>query len=122
MSRQLPLLALVILVCIGCSGSPGMRAERVEKNGTLTLKGAPLTDVVINLQPTVVECFAAAATVTDGKFKITVIPGRYCYFITQGKLPASYKAVPEEYREPTLELRDELVVDSGTSSIDIKIE
>ena len=122
MSRQLPLLALVMLVCSGCSGSPGVRAERVEKNGTLTLKGAPLTDVVINLQPTVVECFAASATVTDGKFKISLIPGKYCYFITQGKSPASYKAVPQEYREATLELRDELVVDSGSSSIDISIE
>ena len=122
MSRLLPLLALVLLVFSGCSsGDPGKKPEPVEKNGTLKLNGAPLTDVVVNLQPTTPNCHPVAATVTDGKFKVTVIPGTYLFFITQGKLPASYKGVPQEYREASLE-RDELVVASGDSTIDISIE
>jgi hypothetical protein len=121
MVRFLPLLALVFSVCIGCSNSPGLRSEPVEKSGTLKLNGAPLNDVVLNLRPTTIDCQPAVATVTEGKFKISAIPGKYCVYITQGKLPASYKAVPEEYREPSLE-RDELVIDSGTSSIDINLE
>lgn len=121
MVRLLPLLALVVSVGMGCSGSPGKRPELVEKSGTLTLNGTPLSGVVLNLRPTTIECQPAEATVTDGKFTVAVIPGTYCFYITPGKVPAAYKGVPEEYREASLE-RDELIVDSGASSIDIKIE
>lgn len=121
MPRLISLIALAILSCSGCSSEPRKNPDPVDVTGTVTYKGKPLTDVVLNLQPTG-GGHPVAATVLDGKFKSLVTPGKYCYFITEGSSPAGLKNVPNEYREATLDLRDEIIVASETSTIDIELD
>lgn len=121
MSRFWPLLALVLISCLGCSGDPGKNPDAIELTGTVKLNGKPLTNVVLHLQPTG-GGHPVETPVVDGKVKALVTPGKYCYFITEGESPEAFKAIPKEYHTPTLELRDEIVVDSSTTSLEIDLE
>ena len=121
MSRLWPLLVLASLSCFGCSGEPAKNPDPVEVTGTLKLNGKPLSDVVLNLQPTK-GGHPVITKVTDGKFKALITPASYCYYVTEGDKPEGIKAVPKEYREATLDLRDQVTVEPGASTLDIDLE
>ena len=122
MRRLLPLLALVLMGSVGCSSDPGKVPDPIQMTGTVKMKGAPLSGVVLNLQPTAPGAHPVAAPLTDGKFSALVTPGKYCYFFTEGKVPAAYKSIPNEYRIPDTETRDEIVVEADTPTIEIAFE
>lgn len=122
MRRLLPLLALVLISTVGCSSEPGKNPDPFEVTGTVKLKGVPLSDVVLNLLPTTPGAHPVAPPLTDGKFKVLIAPGSYSYYISEGKSPSAFKAIPNEYRLPSTETRDEIVIEAGTPTIEINIE
>lgn len=118
MRKLLPWLALAIIGCGGATIVPN--PDPVDVSGSVTLSDKPVLDVVLNLQPTGAG-LPAVIPVTDGKFTAKLIPGKYAYFITEGKSPASFKAIPKEFREASLD-RDELEVNDDTTSLDIAMD
>ena len=99
MRKISPLLGLVL---VGCAGDPGRNPDPVEVTGSVRVAGKPVTDVVLNLQPTGAGG-QAAVPVRNGEFKGTVVPGRYTYYFTEGRAPAAYRAIPEKYRAGSLD-------------------
>lgn len=120
--RLWPVLALIVIVGLGCSREPVRNAEPVQVTGSVKLKGAAVTGVVLNLQPTAPGAHPVSTPVTDGVFSALMTPGRYCYFITEGKSPAAIRAVPKEYLRPDIELRDEIVVEASSPTVEIDME
>ena len=122
MQRVLALVLMGLTGIVGCGGysNPGKVADPVDVSGTVTFKGQPLNDVTLNLQPAGAG-HPVVATVTDGKFKAHVTPGEYIYFFTEGSSPAILETLPKDYRSPN-DLREPLVVDSSTSSLDLKVD
>lgn len=80
MRKLFPLLVFVF--AIGCSGTAPKAADMTEITGTVTMGGQPVSDVVLNLQPTG-EGTIAAIPVQQGKIKAMVTPGKYTYYITE---------------------------------------
>lgn len=124
MRRLLPWLALVLIHCGGCETNPPKVPEAIEVTGTVTLRGKPVTDVVLNLQPAG-PGHPVVAPVANGKFKALVTPGKYNYFISQGESPAGLSTIPKMYHqlnEDTVETRDQVVVEADTSTIEVAMD
>jgi hypothetical protein len=95
MRRLIPLFGLIVAGCT--SINPGKNPEQVEISGKVTMNGRPVSDVVFNLQPTG-QGTQAVYPVVNGTFKGSATPGKYTYYITEGKNPAVYNAIPQRYR------------------------
>lgn len=115
------LSALLIIACSGCSGHPGYNPEAITVEGTVKLRDKPLSGITLNLQPTK-QGHPVTAKVENGKFKTTITPGTYCFFVTEGENPAALKEVPKEYLVADLESRDEVVVATDASTIEITMD
>jgi hypothetical protein len=57
--------------------------------------------------------------IANGKSQAKVTPGKYTYFITAGKSPASFNAVPKAYHEGSLERQIEV---KAGDTIEIKLD
>jgi hypothetical protein len=99
MRKLIPLLGLVL---IGCSRGSGPNPDPIEVSGTVQLAGKPVTDVVLNLQPTGTGG-QAAIPVKNGEFHGSVIPGRYTWYFTETKNLTAYRAIPEKYRAGSMD-------------------
>ena len=117
MYKVLPWLVLVI---VGCGPSARPMPDAVEVSGSVNLAGAPVSDVILNLQPTG-GGLPAVIEVKEGSFTAELTPGRYAYFFTEGKVPAAFKAIPTDYREASLE-REQLVVSGQSTELIIEME
>lgn len=119
--RNLPGLALPLaLACLaGCSSNPGKNPEPVEITGRVTLPGGKaVDDVTFNLQPTG-PGGQAALPVTNGEFKGTVMPGRYTYYLSEGKRAASLQAVPQKYRTGSM---DRQITVAAGAKLEVSLE
>lgn len=95
------LIPLVVLVMLGC-GKIEQNPDPVDVSGRVTLRGGPVGDVTLNLQPTG-KGSQAALPVKGGAFQGKVTPGRYTYYISQGPNAASFQAIPEKYHTGSLD-------------------
>lgn len=109
-------LSLVLVFAAAGCGSVEMNPDPVNVSGSVTVSGQPVTNVVLQFQPTG-SGHPAPATVTDGKFSASLLPGQYAYFIGEGTDAKAYEAVPAEFRAATLDRQ--ITVSSSTSSLDI---
>ena len=106
------LIPLLVFVVAGCTTNPGQNPDPVEVTGTITLGGKKVTHVNLNLQPIGKTGGQAIMAVTNGEFKGSAIPGKYTYFIAEGKNPAAFTAIPEKYYSGSLDR--EIEVKAGT--------
>lgn len=103
------LLTLCCLMVIGCGGvNPGTNPGPVDFSGKVTRNGKPVSEVTFNLQPTGHGSLPAVLPVKNGEIKGKVNPGRYTFFFSDGPNPAAIAAIPEKYREGTLERQIEV--------------
>jgi hypothetical protein len=89
------------LALTGC-GAAAPTEPDVEVMATVTQGGKPVSDVVINFQPTGLG-LPKIVPVKDGTFLTTMTPGTYAYYFTPGKAKAAFDAIPEKYRAASLE-------------------
>jgi hypothetical protein len=78
---SLPILLLIVTM-LGCGGH-----KLTAVQGTITVDGQPLERGQIEFEPVEGEQGPlAAATITDGKYEVAVMPGRKLVRITGGKV------------------------------------
>ncbi len=74
---------LLIAMTIGCSGNPPTLTSQAV-TGKLTLRGEPIGDVLLTLQPLENGHTAPLPVAKDGSFSAEIVPGKYAFFV--GKL------------------------------------
>jgi hypothetical protein len=99
MRKLIPVL--LALAPIGCGGVK-QNPEPVDVSGHVTQGGKPVSDVTFNLQPTGTGT-QAMLPVKAGSFQGKVTPGRYTYYISEGRNAAAFKAIPGKYRSGALD-------------------
>lgn len=116
--RCAPLLLGLLLAGCGYK-DPGKNPEPVEVSGRLTKGGRPVSDVVLNLQPTGNGTQATLA-VKGGDFRGSITPGKYTYYISEasGKA-AAFASIPDKYREGSLDRQ--LEIEQG-KSLDLTLD
>jgi hypothetical protein len=100
---------MLVLVLSGCGyRDPGKTSDPVEVSGRVTKDGRPVSDVVLNLQPTG-DGTQATLPVKGGDFRGSITPGKYTYYISEvnGKAKA-FTSIPEKYREGSLDRQIEI--------------
>ncbi len=101
-------VAFGLSVCLmGCGVTVTKNPDPVEINGTVTLGTAPMDKVVLNLQPTG-PGLPASVPVTSGGFTTKLTPGKYTYFITEGKSKEEFEKVPKAFREGSMDRQVEI--------------
>lgn len=99
-------LALMALGLAGC-GYAGT-APDVDMMVKVTAGGKPVNGVTINFQPTVPGSLPRVMPIEDGNALGNMTPGKYAYFVTEGKDKAAYEAIPKQYREASLDRQVEV--------------
>ena len=101
-------LLLLSLLC-GCGGvDPGTNPDPIDLTVNVTMAGKPANDLKFNFQPTGPGALPAVVDVVNGKVQAKVNPGMYTYYITAGKSPAIFNAVPKAYHEGSLDRQIEV--------------
>jgi hypothetical protein len=102
--------ALMLVLLLGGCGyrDPGKNPDPVEVSGQVTKGGRPVSDVVLNFQPTG-DGTQAAVPLKGGAFHGNITPGKYTYFISEvnGKSKA-FASIPEKYRAGSLDRQIEI--------------
>ncbi len=112
-------LAIVMVLC-GCGGiDPGTNPEPVDVTLSVSVAGKPANDLKFNFQPTGVGALPAVVDISNGKVQAKVTPGKYTYFVSAGKSPASFNAVPKAYHEGSLERQIEV---KAGEAIEIRLD
>jgi hypothetical protein len=110
------IVLLLLGVTIGCAASKVPEPKDV--TGTVKIAGQPVTGVNLALQPTE-GGMPNGMEIIDGAVKGTVVPGKYAYFIAEGKDKKAFEAIPEKYRAASL---DRQVKISAGSTLEINLE
>lgn len=112
-------LMFLSLLC-GCGGiDPGTNPDPVEVTLNVTMAGKPANDLKFNFQPIGPGALPAVVDIQNGKVLAKVTPGKYTYFITAGKSPAGFNAVPKAYHEGSMDRQIDL---KAGDSIEIRLE
>jgi len=116
-SRVLLLTAAVFFV--GCGG-PTVVTNPAPGEVTFNVKrsGAPVTDLVLNLQP-LADGLPSVGTIENGVVKLPVTPGTYTYYVTQGKSEAAFNAIPEAFRSGAMDRKLEI---TSSSTVEIALD
>jgi hypothetical protein len=99
-------LGLGLISMLGCSSNPGMVADRVPIEGTVTLNGKPVGNVALQLQPLDVGQLVVMDVAADGRFRGEAVPGRYAYSFTVAsgdRKGSAFKAIPSQYHDTNME-------------------
>ena len=114
---QSTLLCLPLAI-LGCGGiDPGKNEDPVEVTGSVTLNGKPVDGAVMNFQATGAGA-QAIVPIKAGKYKAVVIPGKYTYYVTEGKKAAALKGVSKDWQEGSMDRQVEI---SGPQTLDVKL-
>ncbi len=92
---------LLVLLLPGCGVDPGATPSPVELKAHVTLRGKPVTNATLHLQPTR-DGAQAALPVKNGEVQGTVVPGTYAYYF-EGAKPLITQAFPDQYRSGSLD-------------------
>jgi hypothetical protein len=93
-------------------------ADPVEVTFNVSRGGKPVDDLQLNLQ-TVAAGAGAFGSIKNGVTKITVFPGSYTYYVSEGSNEKSLAAVPESYHAGSMDRLLEIV---DNSPIEIKLD
>jgi hypothetical protein len=114
-------LCLALLAFAGCGGvSVTPNPTQVDVEANVTSGGKPVDDVrLVLLALDDKGGGQAQGSVAKGKVKLSVYPGKYTYFVEEGKTDASIKKIPEIYLTGN---KDRTIDISSGSTIDIKLD
>jgi hypothetical protein len=108
-------ISLVALAtCIGCSDNAELLAPSSVFDGKLTsADGAPVGNVILNLQPLEAGHPVLLEVDEQGKFKGEGVPGEYAYFIAKSAkkgaaAEAALKKVPAQFLEANMDRKVKL--------------
>lgn len=104
MKQTLNIGCLLICMSMGCSGHVERVGNPIAVKGTVTMKGKPLKDVSISLQPLEDGHMTQLHVKSDGSFEADVTPGKYAYSVhpsTQVKRDSRLQ-IPVEFRQASL--------------------
>jgi hypothetical protein len=113
-------LVTFITLCsmvIGCGGTtPGANPAAVAVTGNVVRDGKPVSDVVLNLQPTGPGALPLAVTLKDGKFEAQVNPGKYTWYFSEASKDVkdakkAFAAIPTSLQEGSMDRQ--IDVESG---------
>ena len=102
---------------IGCGGTtPGANPAAVAVTGNVVRDGKPVSDVVLNLQPTGPGALPLAVTLKDGKFEAQVNPGKYTWYFSEASKDVkdakkAFAAIPTSLQEGSMDRQ--IDVESG---------
>lgn len=106
------LFVFMSLAVCGCGQHIGKTHEPVEISGIVTVNEVPVSDVVLNLQPTGAGTLPVVIPIKDGRFKSTASPGRYAWFFEASRAEKDSRAIeviPDEYRSADMERQIDVV-------------
>jgi hypothetical protein len=114
-------LALALLGFAGCgSVSVTTNPTPVEVSVNVTSGGKPVDDVQLVLLALDDKGGGQAqGEVAKGKAKLSVYPGKYTYYVAEGKSDASFKKVPKAYHGGAM---DRTIEVSSGKEIEIKLD
>ncbi len=120
MKRTFSFLMLALLS--GCGSDARPMPDKSEIAGRILLKGKPLQDAKVVLQPLGVGSDAHGVCDRQGNFKLQAVPGRYTWFVSPKDekriSEAAVKSVPEAYRSGSLDR----VIEAGQSQLELFIQ
>jgi len=100
---------MLLAVVLGCgSVDPGTNPDPIDVTLNVTIAGKPADDLKFNFQPTGPGALPAVVDVVKGKVQAKVNPGKYTYFISAGKSPASFNAVPKPFHQGSMDRQIEV--------------
>lgn len=103
----------------GCGGATVVtNPAPVEVTFNVKRAGTPLTDLTFNLQP-IAEGGQSLGPIENGVAKLSVMPGTYTYYVTEGKSETAFNAIPEAFRGGAMDRKLEI---SSGSTIDIALD
>ena len=97
---------LLLLAAAGCGVQVGKTLEPVDISGSVTVGDKPVSNVILNFQPTGAGTLPVMIPIKDGKFETTASPGRYAWYFEEtkdGKNAKEFEAIPVEYRAADLD-------------------
>jgi hypothetical protein len=103
----------------GCGGpSVTTNPAPVEVTFQVSRAGRPVNDLSLNLQP-IASGTESSGVITKGTATLSVTPGTYTYYVSQGKSEATYEDVPEPFRSGSMDRS--LVIDTA-KTVDLKLD
>ena len=102
----------------GCGPQVVTNPDPVEITFNVKRMGMPLNDLTFNLQP-IANGGQSQGPIENGVAKLSVMPGTYTYYVSQGKSEATISAIPESYLNGAMDRK--LEITSG-STIDIMLD
>ena len=99
-------VCVLLLAAVGCGVNAGKTFEAVDISGSVTIGDKPVSDVILNFQPTGAGTLPVIIPITDGRFECKASPGRYAWYFEQSKGDQNSKAfetIPMEYRAADLD-------------------
>jgi hypothetical protein len=99
-------VVLLTLAAVGCGVSAGRTLEPVDITGIVTVGDVPISDVILNLQPTGAGTLPVVIPIKDGKFETMASPGRYAWYFEAAREPKNSKgieSIPQEFRSADLD-------------------
>ena len=106
-SPMLLLVAANSIILSGCGSiTPAVNPSPVAISGSVAQGGKPVSDLVLNLQPTGPGALPVTVALKNGQFEAEISPGRYTWYLSEGSEKSSKKAfesVAESFRAGSLE-------------------
>jgi len=95
-----------LLAAAGCTSYAPTPAD-VDMLVKVNQGGKPVSGVLINFQPTS-GGLPKTMEVADGSALGNMTPGKYAYFVTEGKDKAAFETIPKQYKEASLDRQVEV--------------
>ncbi|MBL8890440.1 MAG: hypothetical protein JNL67_10730 [Planctomycetaceae bacterium] len=112
------LAAVALLAVQGCGVKVETRSEPIEVTFKVSRGGKAVNDVKLNLHA-LEKGAGAFGEVKNGSAKLTVFPGTYTYYVSEGSNEASLSGIPATYLEGSLERKIEI---ADATPIDVKLD
>jgi len=115
--RLIAILSLALLA--GCGVDPGTKPDAVDIAGKLTVNGKPVGDVNLTFQ-VITTGSPAEIPVKNGEFKSKMTPGRYTWFLSEGRKSQSLRGIPPNYLAGDMNRTVDIDANSTALALDIK--
>lgn len=113
------LAAVALLAMQGCGVNVETRSEPIDVTFKVSRGGKAVNDVKLNLHA-LAKGAGAFGNVKNGSAKLTLFPGTYTYYLTEGSNKASLNGIPATYLEGSMDRKVEISSDSP--AIDVKLD
>jgi hypothetical protein len=113
-------LVLLALTVSGCAYNVPPMGDAVSVSGKVTSGGAPVSGVVLMLQPLEDGHPAPCKLGAEGTFEAKLVPGKYAYFVQKDADDAALAKVNAKYH--AADLGRTVAVKAGQTSLDLVLD